>query len=414
MQNPAPPALYDDEIDLRAVFQTLWKGRILILTLTLIAAATAYAISAWALPKQYEATAYVSVALPRVQYLTNTSGLTVNLTAVIPDIKAIPNLIKEETVLRKVTDDPRITPAISIETLSGQIQVTTFGTSQFGLQVTDSNPQRAAALATVWAEQAVDWIEVNYGFGGFIPTLDDQIVIAKQAYEESQTALENFAAINQTSILSARLTAQKNIYACLERQSLQIAALNRRLTDLKEQISPVEETISLTHAVLLESIKHDFDSIASCDSTVISQPSSVVALNTSDTKETLSVIASLQEALAQKLTSASVTQEFLEEQIPQLSVELEHATYQLDQYTKRRDQAGALYDQSAYQKTLLLQQGERTAYIRIKAKTPSVASAPNSPLNAVAAGALGFIVGATAALSAEWRKKHGAEAEDKV
>lgn len=415
MQNPAPLALYDDEIDLRAVFQTLWKGRTLILILTLVAAATAYAISAWALPKQYQASAYVTIALPRIQYLTTASGLTLNIAAANPDIKAIPDLIKEETVLYEVTADPRIAPAISIETLSGQIQVTTLGTSQLKLQVTDSNPQRAAALATVWAEQAANWIEINYGFNGFTSTLNDQIVVAKQAYEESQTALENFAAINQTPILLARLTAQEDIYTCLEKQILQITALNHRLTNLKEQIPPVEETISLTHAILLESIEHDFDSITSCDAAaVVSQSSAVVALNTSDTKEILSVIASLQEALTQKLTSASITKESLEEQIPQLSVELEHATYQLNQYTQQRDQASGVYEQLAYRKMLLLQQSERTAYVRAKAKAPSVASAPSPPLNAVAAGALGFIVGATAALSAEWRKKQGAEAGDKI
>ncbi|MCL4824557.1 MAG: hypothetical protein KJZ57_10100, partial [Anaerolineales bacterium] len=48
----APTPAYDDEIDLRAVFQTLWKARLPILILTLVAAAAAYAVSAWLLPRE--------------------------------------------------------------------------------------------------------------------------------------------------------------------------------------------------------------------------------------------------------------------------------------------------------------------------------------------------------------------------
>ncbi len=44
--NAAPVPTYDDEIDLREIVLTLWKGRWLILALTLIAALLAYAVSA--------------------------------------------------------------------------------------------------------------------------------------------------------------------------------------------------------------------------------------------------------------------------------------------------------------------------------------------------------------------------------
>jgi hypothetical protein len=55
------PTTYEDEIDLREIANTLWKGRSLILRLTAAAALIAFAISTWALPKKYLATTYLSV-----------------------------------------------------------------------------------------------------------------------------------------------------------------------------------------------------------------------------------------------------------------------------------------------------------------------------------------------------------------
>ena len=85
-----PSSDYDDEIDLRAIFQTLWKARVAILIVTLAAALVAFAVSAWLLPKQYQAVAYVTVSQPAVKYLSGPEGLAALPAA--PDIKALPEL----------------------------------------------------------------------------------------------------------------------------------------------------------------------------------------------------------------------------------------------------------------------------------------------------------------------------------
>ena len=75
--NPSPT--YDDEIDLRAsIFQTLWKARRVILIATLAAAIVAFVVSFWILPRQYQATAYVFIGQPVVEFSKSISdtGLT--------------------------------------------------------------------------------------------------------------------------------------------------------------------------------------------------------------------------------------------------------------------------------------------------------------------------------------------------
>ena len=67
MMNDFGPS-YEDEIDVRGIFHTIWKARRSILMITLSIAVITFVISYWILPKQYEVNTYVTITKPIFQY----------------------------------------------------------------------------------------------------------------------------------------------------------------------------------------------------------------------------------------------------------------------------------------------------------------------------------------------------------
>ncbi|MDO9130900.1 MAG: Wzz/FepE/Etk N-terminal domain-containing protein, partial [Anaerolineales bacterium] len=77
-----PSPTYDDEIDLRPIVLKLWKARWVILIATLAAALAAFVVSFWILPRKYQATAYVFIGQPAIEFSRSQtdSGLTISPT----------------------------------------------------------------------------------------------------------------------------------------------------------------------------------------------------------------------------------------------------------------------------------------------------------------------------------------------
>ena len=109
-----PSQTYDDEIeiDLRAIALTLWKARRVILVATLAAAIVTFVVSFWILPRQYQATAYVYIGQPFVEFSTfqTDSGFTISPT--LTDLKAVVKLAVAPELLDSVLKDPAVVAAI--------------------------------------------------------------------------------------------------------------------------------------------------------------------------------------------------------------------------------------------------------------------------------------------------------------
>ena len=405
---------YDDEIDLRAIFQTLWNARVVILALTLAAALIAYAVSAWFLPKQYQAVAYVTIGRPAVQYPGQDGGI--SAVPVVPDMKALPELVKADSILDEVMDDARVSALLASNgrELSQKIQVSVFGNSQLRFQITDTDPQRAAILANVWAEKAAEWIEFNYGLGRLAANLDDQIFQAQQDYADAQSALEAFLDEDQSLVLQSRVNAQTDAYSCLEKRVIAAGALDKRLDELKEKLTDSEDLVSLSDALLLASIRQDIDTLETCGSAgVILQSPSPTLFNGISSTQGLAVITSLNKNLQQRIKNSEQDQEILKKNILELRVELENLSYQYNEHVRRRDLAQLIYTQLSTQQAVMegiLQQSGRVADVSIEAKTPGSVSSPKPLMNTAMAGALGLVLGALGALGVDWWKRAGTSA----
>ncbi len=170
-----PTPAYDEEIDLRAIFQTLWKARVLILITTLAAAVVAFVVSFWFTPRIYQATAYVFIGQPAVEFSKSQtySGFTVSPT--LPDLNAVVKLATAPGLLESVLKDPPVVAAIGNEeiTISDMNNMATavdVGKDQLSLQVTDTDPQRAALMANTWAEKVSAVVNTTYGLGTIAQT----------------------------------------------------------------------------------------------------------------------------------------------------------------------------------------------------------------------------------------------------
>ncbi len=398
-----------DEVDLRAIALTLWKGRWLIVILTLAAGLVAFAVSAWLLPKQYQAVAYVTVSQPSVRYLPGQEGLSAIPAA--PDIKALPELVQTEAILEQVTTDSRVAPLFDLNEKPsvGDPQVAAVGVSQLRFQVTDTDPERAATLATVWAEKAAEWIEVNYGLGALAANLGAQITQVQQDYAQAQSDLETFLAQDRTPVLVSRLQAQQDLYACLERRVSAANSILLRLGDFETRLIQSEDPLSLSDAVLLVSIQQDIDSLETCGSAgTILQSSSPLLFTGLSSSRGIEVVAGMRKSLQQRIANSQNEQDALQKEILKLQVEIEQLDYQKTVYTRKRNQAENLYQQLTFQRAVMesvLQQSGRVAQVSAEAVAPQAASSPSPLVNTGLAGMLGLILGIGWALAADrWKK----------
>jgi len=100
----AQPSIdYEDEIDLRALALTLWNARMVIFIVTLVAAIAAFVVSFWILPRTYQATAYVFVGQPAVEFSRSQTESGFKISSTLPDLKAVVKLATAPRLCSAVT-----------------------------------------------------------------------------------------------------------------------------------------------------------------------------------------------------------------------------------------------------------------------------------------------------------------------
>ena len=412
--------LYEDEIDLRAIFQTLWKARKAILIVTLAAVVIAFIISSWILPRQYQATAYVFIGQPVVEFnkSPSISGLTISPT--LPDLKAVVKLSTAPGLLESVLKDPAVVAAIGnkIISISDMVTAVDVGKDQLSLQVTDTNPQRAAILANAWAEKVTEMVNATYGLGAIAQTLDSQVLQSQKDYEQSEAALEEALSKSRVDALSAQLLNEQADLKCgLDNASLTARVLED-LQFFEQGLNGISggAPVTLGDGLALTTLRQRSLTSQPCQlegqspSSNVSIPNmpgftvqidsaSFTGLTVSKALETTTQMRTGLEAQLTRLQSAKIR---LEQEIPQLQKDQENAQYQLVQFTLKRDQSRALYAdllQAQQQVFTVLAQSSNMAN---KAVPPEEKSSPKVMLNTALAGMLGLMLSAFGILAMEW------------
>jgi capsular polysaccharide biosynthesis protein len=401
-----PSSDYYDEIDLRAIALTLWKARGVIIIATLVAAVAAFVTSFWILPRQYQATAYVLIAKPIVDIKQDT-GFTIS--PALPDLKAVVKLSTAPKLLESVLKDPEVVAAmgdekIDISNLTGMATASDLGKDQLSLQVTDTDPQRAALLVNTWAKKVTAVVNATYGLDALAQTLDSQVLQSQQDYNQAQAALEEALSKSQVNALSAQLDSKK---ADLDSVLGSIIRTRRVLDDLlffEQGLSGLsgETPLSLGDGLALTTLRQRSLTVASESFTVQIDSASFAGFTVS---KALEATTQMRAGLQDQLTRLQNDQSRLEQEISQLGRDLENAQAQLTQFTLKRDQSQKLYAdllKQQQQVATVLLQSSKVATVSVEAVPPNTKSSPKVVMNTALAGMVGLAMSVFLALALEW------------
>jgi len=404
-----PISDYDDEIDLRAIFQTLWKARRVILIVTLAAAVAAFVVSFWILPRTYQATAYMFVGQPVVEFSKSAtdSGLTISPT--LPDLKAVVKLATAPELLESVLKDAAVAAAIgdeeiTISDMAGMLTAIDVGKDQLSLQVTDTDPQRAALLANTWAEKVAEVVNAAYGLGAVAQTLDSQVLQSQQDYEQAQAALEEAVSKSQVNALSAQLGSKNSDLGSVLGSIVRTQKVLDDLQFFEQGLSgiPGETPLSLGDGLALTTLRQRSLTVASESFIVQIDSASFAGFSVS---KALEAATQMRAGLQDQLTRLQSDQSRLEQEIPQLGRDLENANAQLTQFALKRDQSQGLYTdllQIQQQVATVLAQSSKVASVSVGAVPPEEKSSPKTVMNTALAGMLGLMLSAFGVLAMNW------------
>jgi len=463
-----PISDYDDEIDLRAIFQTLWKARKVILIVTLAAAVAAFAMSSFS-PKQYAASAIVAITNPRYLLQFDPRIETVSADKIQVNAKAYLGLATSDAVLAQLLEAPETATLMdgtgTLEDLRAMLEAKA-GTdpSLVMLTVTDTDPARAAAVANAWAELYVAYIGNVYGQNQQTQAFFESQGVARKAdYDTAQRALEEFLGNNSVNKLQREIADRQTLINQYEAEqttsrghSLSQQLQNRRqiLTGYYSELAIIEQLLDDART-LREQVQYESASTAANTGNAlallllrsqafagdaganvqlqISLAQSAEPITTADVDSLIAVLESRQvktqvridTLAAQLLTDPQVSAEELSQDDPisqlieQYSNEALALTAQLEaeqarqrELTQARDLTWETFTtvaRKAEEARIATASGNGEVSLASRASVPTEKVGPKRALNTALAGMLGLMLSAFGALAMNWWRNDKAD-----
>lgn len=403
-----PQTYFDDEIDLREIVATLWRGRWIIIALTLMAAVAAFSISKWVMPKIFQTTAMIAITKPVIQF-EDINDILYN--ASIPDANYIKELAVSPTFLDNIVTSPQVIPFWDAEndSIYGMVEANIIGKNQLQLRANDTDPERAALLVNTWADQIVADINQDYGVDMVAHTLDAQVKQAEGEAADAQATLETILLQSDVNIFQVQLEITKNDLSCVLERSSAATRILEDLQVLEQGIKglPSEAFLALGDAMALTTLQQRTSASQICaggDQTTLLEVGNdtLVSIPVIDA---LNAISQLREALQSQQITLSDEQSRLEGIIPSLESNLAKENYHLETLIIVRDQKQGIYT------TLLEQQARVRNVLMTNAKVATVdvrgivtddAVGPKVLLNTALVGTLGLMLGVVCVFIAGW------------
>ena len=196
----------EETVDLRPYLAAL--GRYLWLIGGAVVLAIVIAVAIYLMSNDYEAIALLTVPEPTEQ-LQFDARITTTMRS-MQNLTVYPELAKSSDLLNRVLAHAIELTDGRIATLAQVRDMTTLTTSADNrlvrLVVTDEDPEVAAALANIWAEEFVITIETLFGRGG-VAYFDDQLRQASEELRAADDALVAFQTTNRQGIVDNELLA---------------------------------------------------------------------------------------------------------------------------------------------------------------------------------------------------------------
>jgi len=405
----------DDEIDIRRYVLAVVRHWRLIIALTLIGGLAAAGVSL-ALPNTYEAIALVSVTAARTTLRLDS----VNQDTSLP-VHAYPELAMSGDVLAAAYAKAQPVLPASVNTVTkfaGQLTAESASDpTLLRLKVRDSNPQRAAQIANMWAEVFANQASKLYGQDqANLVVYQQQLVDAKTTLDGAESNLADFQSSNQLAILNAQLDSKRAALTDYLNRQHQLQLLNQDTVDLLNRLNGLPSTSPASIAddlALISVASRMYAFQSSPTNTVQSQVAVPIQLQISAGQPLAGPTVADQKAMADNLrvtiaarvTDAQSQVQGIEPQILDLQGQVAQAQLKQTQLARAASLAQSQYTQLAtqvQQAGIAIQDASGAVQIASRASVPSVSISPHRTTNVVLGVAVGLVLGLLVSLAIEF------------
>lgn len=255
---------YSDEINLQDIFLAIWRKKILIIVITLIAAIATGLFSVFALTPVYNAKLNIIINMPET-YQTKYGDYTLPISTNEQYI----NLITSNDILRNTIEDMGYDSNTTIESLRDRIsiKIENQNTTQnsFEILVAADNPEEARQLAQALYNNYVEFIDVLVVEGAvdyFIDYYTVQLKSMEVELETNRVLLEkNTELLENTPMIINQKEAMNEVISSGKISDIIImeniinpnyTALELDIIEIKQTINTIESTIDLYNSYLDE------------------------------------------------------------------------------------------------------------------------------------------------------------------
>jgi uncharacterized protein involved in exopolysaccharide biosynthesis len=399
----------DDEIDLKAIFVVLLQQKWWILGGAILFAVIAFVYSYFVLPREYSAAAFVIITKPSVNAVLDEKIESVPQT---PDARSLLEMTRADDLVLEIYQAPPVQSLLDDEiplaAFKNKLEISLLGTTQFRLQATDTDPQRAAVIANVWAERVT--VRLNKLFGTdleAIQLLQTQADQALEAWDAAEQALIQGLPENQLNALQIRQSQAETTLKDLLNQILYIDNLLLNIQILQSSLAtqPANQGLPLGDAMSLISLQQQAVGQLEGIQIQIANPETLGEQIT--VTEARSRLDGLSLALENRQKELESEIKVVESNISALITAVEIAQFQLTQLRVQRNLRQDAYQAlSSYlvENNITLSQNSQPVKIAGLALPPNNPSGPSAILYTAVAGAAGFGIMAIIVLFLSWWK----------
>ncbi|NPV06726.1 MAG: hypothetical protein HPY83_02030 [Anaerolineae bacterium] len=399
---PPPYYYYEDEIDLHDYVNVLVRYRWLVIGLPLLAVLVAAALGFVFMEPSYEATALVAIIRPRYVAQFTTSFETIPYDQQQLPLKAYPTLATSSDLLQQLL--PLVADRLpegsrSVRHLKDMVSARSGqDASLIELTVAAPDPELAAYIANIWAEQLADRIQEVYGQTAHeIAAFEERLADAAERRQAAEDAVIEFQSRNPGSVLEAQIADRKSALSsyfgtkrALERVIQDAGSLRSRLA-MQRADTPSRFSDELS-ALLL-----DINSLSSSGG-----PSLQLQIQATDTAagttagEQITFLDNLVTVLEAKRVELDAKIASVEPELLSLQRQLELVRSEEQRLSEEREIARELYRSIALkleEARLSEQTNGREVQVAARAVPPLQPSSPRKMMMLGVAGSLGLMLG---------------------
>lgn len=390
------------EIDVRELVKTVLRGKWTIISAT-VAWTVLVGVICLLLPKKYEASATLVITQPVMPPKLDYAPVELEANA----LKSL--TLSGDLVLELYSAEAVARLREQGETLVGftrRLQVEAIGNRQVNLKYTDRNPQRAAAIANLWAGKAATRLNSLFGVdASALQRIQGQFAQAEETWANAEAALLAYLPKTQVDALRVRQAQTQEtlaqVLAKVRQIDLLVSDAELMLGNLLKQ--PEGDRLTLGDALAVVALQQRATGGVSGLQIQSGTPNLLGEQYT--VGRATATLRQLGESLKTQRTQLENSRAELEKEVTTLATAYESAVYEVTRLTEQRDRARGAYQGLANQEKeagIYLAINRPTTKQAVQAVPPARPSFPRPRLYTALAGMVGLILSTFWVLAVHW------------